>query len=70
VLDGGLLGTVASRAPAAAIAEWIDGELLEGGLLVRSLHRYGPKAVTGLLLRPGRGRPTNPWLVGPRRTVL
>jgi hypothetical protein len=34
-------------------------------MLVRSLHRYGPKAVTGLLPRPGRGRPTNPWLVGP-----
>jgi hypothetical protein len=39
-------------------------------VLVRSLHRYGPKAVTGLLPRPSRGRPTNPWLVGPRRTVL
>jgi hypothetical protein len=39
-------------------------------LLVRSLYRYGPKAVTGLLPRPGRGRPTDPWLVGPRRTVL
>jgi hypothetical protein len=40
------------------------------GVLVRSLHRYGPKAVTGWIPRPGRGRPTNPWLVGPRRTVL
>jgi hypothetical protein len=39
-------------------------------LLVLSLHRYGPKAVTGWIPRPGRGRPTNPWLVGPRRTVL
>jgi hypothetical protein len=39
-------------------------------LLVRSLHRYGPKAVTGWIPRPGRGRPTKPWLVGPRRTVL
>jgi hypothetical protein len=43
---------------------------IELEVLVRSLHRYGPKAVTGLLPRPGRGRPTNPWLVGPRRTVL
>jgi hypothetical protein len=39
-------------------------------MLVRSLYRYGPKAVTGLLPRPGRGRPTNPWLVDPRHTVL
>jgi hypothetical protein len=28
------------------------------------------KDVTGWIPRPGRGRPTNPWLVGPRRTVL
>jgi hypothetical protein len=34
-------------------------------MLVRSLHRYGPKAVTGWIPRPGRGRPTNPWLVAP-----
>jgi hypothetical protein len=44
--------------------------LEELDILVRSLHRYGPKAVTGWIPRPGRGRPTNPWLVGPRRTVL
>jgi hypothetical protein len=43
---------------------------LRSMLLVRSLHRYGPKAVTGWIPRPGRGRPTKPWLVGPRRTVL
>jgi ankyrin repeat protein len=29
-----------------------------------------PKAVTGSFSRPGRGRPTNRWLVGPRRTLL
>jgi hypothetical protein len=34
-------------------------------MLVRSLFRYGPKAVTGSFSRPGRGRPTNQWLVGP-----
>jgi hypothetical protein len=45
---------------------WVNGH----ALLDRSLHRYGPKAVTGWIPRPGRGRPTKPWLVGPRRTVL
>jgi hypothetical protein len=58
-------------------AEDVDGaarvgaeEVEEREVLVRSLHRYGPKAVTGWIPRPGRGRPTKPWLVGPRRTVL
>jgi hypothetical protein len=39
-------------------------------LLVRSPHRSGPKAESGSISRPGRGRPTDPCLVGPRRTVL
>jgi hypothetical protein len=39
-------------------------------LLVRSPHRRGPKAESGSTSRPCWGRPTDPWLVGPRRTVL
>jgi hypothetical protein len=39
-------------------------------LLVRPLFCYDPKAVTGSFSRPGQGHPTNPWLVGPRCTVL
>jgi hypothetical protein len=54
---------VASFWPASAA--FLDINLM----LVRSLHHYGPKAVTGLIPRPGRGHPTNPWLVVPRRTV-
>jgi hypothetical protein len=32
------------------------------GMLVRSLFYYGPN---GSFSHPGRGHPTNPWLVGP-----
>jgi hypothetical protein len=39
-------------------------------LLVRPLFRYDPKAVTGSFSHLGQGHPTNPWLVGPRCTVL
>jgi hypothetical protein len=41
-----------------------------GRMLVRSPHRCGPKAESGSTSRLGRGRPTDPWLVPPRRTVL
>jgi hypothetical protein len=59
--------------------KWIPSERLEckesklrsrGRMLVRSPHRPGPKAESGSISRPGRGRPTDLWLVGPRRTVL
>jgi hypothetical protein len=39
-------------------------------MLVRSPHRRGPKAESGSTSRPSSGCPTDPWLVGPRRTVL
>jgi hypothetical protein len=39
-------------------------------VLVQSLIHHGPNVVTGSVSHPGRGRPTNTWLVGPRRTVL
>jgi hypothetical protein len=59
--------------------KWIPSERLKckesklrsrGRMLVRSPHRCGPKAESGSTSRPGRGRPTDPWLVGPRRAVL
>jgi hypothetical protein len=54
--------------------KWIPSERLKckesklrsrGTMLVRSPHRRSPKAESGSTSRPGRGRPTDPWLVGP-----
>jgi hypothetical protein len=59
--------------------KWIPSERLKcresklrsrGRMLVRSPHRSGPKAESGSISHPGRGRPTDPWLVAPCRTVL
>jgi hypothetical protein len=59
--------------------KWIPSERLKckeskvrsrGRMLARSAHRRGPKAESGSTSRPGRGCPTDPWLVGPRRTML
>jgi hypothetical protein len=39
-------------------------------VLVQSPDRPSPKAQSGSTSHPGRGCPNDPWLVGPRRTVL
>jgi hypothetical protein len=41
-----------------------------GRMPVRSPHRCDPKAESGSTSRLGRGRPTYPWFVAPRRIVL